>query len=39
MSLLSTLSFFIVGLVLLLKVNESRGKAAATSSEVMAGHP
>lgn len=31
MSLLSTLSFFIVGLVLLLKVNESRGKAAATS--------
>ncbi|MDO9271361.1 MAG: MFS transporter [Methylobacter sp.] len=29
MSLLSTLSFFIVGLILLLKVNESRGKAAA----------
>ena len=32
MSLLSTLSFFIVGLVLLSKVNESRGKAAALSS-------
>jgi len=29
MSLLSTLVFFIVGLVLLVKVNESRGKAAA----------
>ncbi len=29
MSLLSTLSFFIVGLILLAKVNESRGKAAA----------
>ena len=29
MSLLSTLSFFVVGLVLLSKVNESRGKAAA----------
>jgi len=29
MSLLSTLLFFIVGLVLLAKVNESRGKAAA----------
>jgi len=29
LSLLSTLSFFIVGLVLLSKVNESRGKAAA----------
>ncbi len=29
MSLLSTLSFFIVGLILLFKVNESRGKAAA----------
>jgi len=29
MSLLSTLAFFIVGLVLLCKVNESRGKAAA----------
>lgn len=29
MSLLSTLSFFIIGLVLLAKVNESRGKAAA----------
>jgi len=36
MSLLSTLSFFIVGLALLSKVNESRGKAAAIgSSEVM----
>ncbi len=36
MSLLSTLSFFIVGLILLSKVNESRGKAAAIgSSEVM----
>jgi UMF1 family MFS transporter len=35
MSLLSTLSFFIVGLVLLLKVNESRGKAAAISSGVI----
>jgi len=36
MSLLSTLSFFIVGLVLLSKVNESRGKAAAIgSSEIM----
>jgi UMF1 family MFS transporter len=34
-SLLSTLTFFIVGLVLLLKVNESRGKAAATSSGVI----
>ena len=32
MSLLSTLSFFIAGLVLLSKVNESRGKAAAISS-------
>ena len=32
MSLLSTLSFFIVGLVLLSKVDESRGKAAALSS-------
>jgi len=29
MSLLSTLAFFIVGLVLLFRVNESRGKAAA----------
>ncbi len=29
MSLLSTLAFFVVGLVLLCKVNESRGKAAA----------
>jgi UMF1 family MFS transporter len=29
MSLLSTLSFFVVGLALLSKVNESRGKAAA----------
>lgn len=29
MSLLSTLSFFIIGLVLLFQVNESRGKAAA----------
>lgn len=36
MSLLSTLSFFIVGLVLLSKVNENRGKAAAiSSSEIM----
>jgi len=35
MSLLSTLTFFIVGLVLLLKVNESRGKAAAISSGVI----
>jgi len=35
MSLLSTLSFFIVGLVLLLKVNESRGKAAAIRSGVI----
>jgi UMF1 family MFS transporter len=35
MSLLSTLSFFIVGLVLLIKVNESRGKAAAASSGVI----
>ncbi|HAJ79874.1 MAG TPA: MFS transporter, partial [Fibrobacteres bacterium] len=32
MSLLSTLSFFIAGLALLSKVNESRGKAAAFSS-------
>jgi UMF1 family MFS transporter len=39
MSLLSTLSFFIIGLVLLVKVNENRGKAAATSSEVMADRP
>ncbi|MEI7993335.1 MAG: MFS transporter [Methylococcaceae bacterium] len=31
-SLLSTLSFFIVGLILLSKVNESRGKAAALGS-------
>ena len=31
-SLLSTLAFFIVGLLLLSKVNESRGKAAAISS-------
>jgi len=31
MSLLSTLAFFIVGLALLSKVNESRGKAAAIS--------
>jgi UMF1 family MFS transporter len=35
MSLLSTLSFFIVGLVLLSKVNESRGKAAALGSSVI----
>jgi MFS transporter, UMF1 family len=35
MSLLSTLSFFIVGLVLLSKVNESRGKASAISSGVI----
>ena len=32
MSLLSTLTFFIVGLALLAKVDESRGKAAAVSS-------
>jgi UMF1 family MFS transporter len=32
MSLLSTLSFFILGLMLLSKVNESRGKAAANGS-------
>jgi len=32
LSLLSTLSFFIIGLALLSKVNESRGKAAAISS-------
>ena len=30
MSLLSTLVFFMIGLVLLVKVNESRGKAVAT---------
>jgi MFS transporter, UMF1 family len=35
MSLLSTLLFFIVGLVLLSNVNESRGKAAAISSGVL----
>ena len=35
MSLLSTLSFFIAGLVLLSKVNECRGKAAAMSSRVI----
>ncbi len=35
MSLLSTLSFFIVGLILLSKVNESRGKAAALGSSVI----
>ena len=35
MSLLSTLSFFIIGLVLLSKVNESRGKAAALGSVVI----
>ena len=35
MSLLSTLSFFILGLVLLSKVNESRGKAAANGSGVI----
>jgi len=29
MSLLSTLVFFIIGLMLLVKVNESRGKAVA----------
>lgn len=32
LSLLSTLTFFILGLVLLAKVNESRGKAAANGS-------
>ncbi|MDD5265577.1 MAG: MFS transporter [Methylococcales bacterium] len=37
LSLLSTLSFFIAGLVLLSKVDESRGKAAALSSSVIAG--
>ena len=37
MSLLSTLSFFIVGLILLSKVNESRGKAAALGNSVIAG--
>jgi UMF1 family MFS transporter len=35
LSLLSTLSFFIAGLVLLSKVNESRGKAAALGSSVI----
>jgi MFS transporter, UMF1 family len=35
MSLLSTLSFFIVGLALLSKVNESRGKAAAINPTVI----
>ena len=33
LSILSTLSFFIIGLVLLLSVNEQRGKAAARSAE------
>ncbi|MGZ4969347.1 MAG: MFS transporter [Methylobacter sp.] len=33
MSLLSTLAFFIIGLVLLLKVNENRGKAAAIMND------
>ncbi len=36
LSLLSTLSFFIVGLSLLSKVNESRGKAAAIRSASLA---
>ena len=35
MSLLSTLSFFIVGLALLSKVNEGRGKAAAISANAI----
>jgi hypothetical protein len=35
MSLLSTLTFFIIGLVLLSKVNEIRGKAAALRSVVI----
>jgi MFS transporter, UMF1 family len=35
MSLLSTLSFFIIGLALLSKVDESRGKAAANNSTVI----
>jgi UMF1 family MFS transporter len=35
MSLLSTLTFFIVGLALLAKVNESRGKAAAISADAI----
>jgi UMF1 family MFS transporter len=35
MSLLSTLAFFVVGLILLSKVNESRGKAAAISASVI----
>jgi UMF1 family MFS transporter len=34
MSLLSTLSFFIIGLILLFQVNESRGKAAAMLDSV-----
>ena len=33
LSILSTLSFFIVGLALLLSVNEQRGRAAARSAE------
>jgi UMF1 family MFS transporter len=35
MSLLSTLAFFVAGLALLCRVNESRGKAAAISSGAM----
>jgi UMF1 family MFS transporter len=35
LSLLSTLAFFIIGLALLSKVNESRGKAAATNPEII----
>lgn len=35
LSLLSTLAFFIVGLALLSKVNESRGKAAAINPDIM----
>jgi UMF1 family MFS transporter len=34
LSLMSTLMFFILGLVLLSKVNEQRGKAAAVSVSV-----
>jgi len=35
LSLLSTLAFFIIGLALLSKVNESRGKAAATNPDTI----
>lgn len=37
LSLLSTLAFFIIGLALLCRVNESRGKAAAICSGAMMG--